>query len=132
MMNAAEIQLELGKHTREYDMSNPTRSAAVLAEILTNSQKLRELAAQDPEVMVAISNGLTKYLPTPAFVNDANIYLVVVISLGVVAISAILGVICLAYGVAGTVQIPETVTALGSAAIGALAGLLTPSPGSRG
>ncbi len=107
------------------------RSAEVLTEIMTNSEKLRALAAQDPTVMKAIADGLAKYLPTPAFVTDTKIYMVVVVSLGLVAVVAMIGALWLARGATGTAQIPETVTALGSAAIGALAGLLAPSPRSR-
>lgn len=106
------------------------RSADVLSEIMSKSEKLRELAARDPSVQKAISDGLVKYLPTPALVSNSRIYIVVVVTLGIVAVSATIGVILLAYGVKEPV-IPETVTALGSAAIGALAGLLAPSPSSR-
>lgn len=111
----------------------PARSADVLSEIMANSDKLRQLVAQDPSVQKVISDGLVKYLPTPAFVSNATIYVIVVASLGLVVVSAMVGAIVLAYGATGPnpVQIPETVTALGSAAIGALAGLLAPSPGSR-
>lgn len=104
------------------------RSADVLSEIMSNSQKLRELAAQDPTVQKAISDGLVKYLPTPAFVSNSRIYIIVVVSLGVVAVSATIGGLLLAYDGPTGSDIPATVTALGSAAIGALAGLLAPSP----
>lgn len=108
--------------------NEPARSAVVLAEIMSNSDKLRQLVAQDPAVQKAISDGLVKYLPTPAFVSNARIYVIVVASLGLVAVSAMIGAILLAYGATVPVQIPDTITALGSAAIGALAGLLAPSP----
>jgi hypothetical protein len=111
----------------------PARSVEVMSEIMSKSAKLRELVAEHPEVHKAISDGLARYLPTPAFVSNTAIYIIVVTSLGLVAMSAMIGVIVLAHGHTGTtdVKIPETVTALGSAAIGALAGLLAPSPGSR-
>jgi hypothetical protein len=111
----------------------PARSAEVLTEIMSNSAKLRELAAQDPAVQKAISDGLINYLPTPALVSNATIYICVVAALGLVAVFAMIGAIVIACVANGpeAVKIPETVTALGSAAIGALAGLLAPSPGSR-
>lgn len=115
-------------------MSNePARSAEVLSEIMSKSDPLRQLVAQDSTVQKAISDGLVKYLPTPAYVSNATFYLIVVGSLGLVAVSAVIGAIVLAFGSTGSnpVQTPETVTALGSAAIGALAGLLVPSPGSK-
>lgn len=67
--------------------------------------------------------------------SDRFIYRIVVIALGVVAVAAVIGVILvLLIGAAtssdGALQV---LTALGSAAVGALAGLLAPSPGgSRG
>jgi len=64
--------------------------------------------------------------------SDRLIYRMVVIALGVVAIAAMLGVILVLLIGAdessdGALQV---LTALGSASIGALAGLLAPSPGS--
>lgn len=66
--------------------------------------------------------------------SDRFIYRIVVLALGVVAVAAVIGVILvLLIGAAnssdGALQV---LTALGSAAVGALAGLLAPSPGSRG
>lgn len=57
--------------------------------------------------------------------TDTVLYRMVVGSLGVVSVSSVLGVIVLA---ALTRGIPETLTALGAAAIGCLGGLLAPSP----
>ena len=53
----------------------------------------------------------------------------VVFALGITVILGIIGAIILA--MAGK-QIPEVLVALGSAAVGALAGLLAPSPASQG
>ena len=106
---------------------NIARSADVLSEIMANSPALRELAAKDPTVLKVISDGLVKYLPTPALVSNTRIYIIVVASLGIVAVSAVIGGVVLAFGVEKP-DIPATVTALGSAAIGALAGLLAPGP----
>lgn len=57
--------------------------------------------------------------------NDPWIYRVVVLSLGFMGTGAIIGAMLLAFVGKTT---PEVVTALGSAAVGALAGLLAPSP----
>jgi len=43
----------------------------------------------------------------------------------------VIGVIALSFNATGTIQIPDVLTALGSAAIGALAGILAPSPTQR-
>lgn len=67
--------------------------------------------------------------------SDRFIYRIVVIALGIVAVATVIGVILvLLVGIDdssdGALQV---LTALGSASIGALAGLLAPSPGgSRG
>lgn len=63
--------------------------------------------------------------------SDRFIYRIVVIALGIVAVAAVVGVILvLLIGIDdssdGALQV---LTALGSAAVGALAGLLAPSPG---
>jgi hypothetical protein len=62
-------------------------------------------------------------LPTPV-VTDF-IYRVIVITLAAVAIGGLLGIVLLS--VAGK-TVPEGVVALASAAVGAMAGLLAPSP----
>jgi hypothetical protein len=63
--------------------------------------------------------------------TDQWIYRIVVASLGATVIAIILGIIVLM--AIGTIKddksVPTIFTALGSAAIGALAGLLAPSPG---
>ena len=61
--------------------------------------------------------------------TDVWIYRIVVVGLALVIVTAMGGAIALsAYGKA----IPETVTALGSGALGAMAGLLVPSPAKQG
>ncbi len=62
--------------------------------------------------------------------REAGIYYIVVSALSAVALVAIVGTLYLA--ATGTdAQLPETITALGAAAIGALAGLLAPSPAGK-
>lgn len=61
----------------------------------------------------------------PPLQTDVMIYRIVVFALGVVIVSAMGGAILLSvYGK----PIPETLTALGSGALGAMAGLLAPTP----
>lgn len=62
----------------------------------------------------------------PALQSDPWIYRIVVSVLGLVVLAAVIGAIVLGFQ---WITIPETLTALGSAAVGALAGLLAPSPG---
>ena len=61
----------------------------------------------------------------PAYIGDKTIYRMVVLALTLVLLSSAIGAIILGWwGKA----MPESLIALGSAAIGALAGLLAPSP----
>lgn len=62
--------------------------------------------------------------------NDVWIYRLVVSALGAVILLIILGVIVLMFNdnIDGDDKVPTIFTAIGSAAIGALAGLLAPSP----
>jgi len=69
----------------------------------------------------------TKALP-PHDPVDIPVYHTVVRILGIIAILSIIGAIALA--VIGR-AIPESVVALGSASVGALAGLLAPSPAAK-
>ncbi len=57
--------------------------------------------------------------------SDVLIYRIVVLALGLGVVVSILGALTLAFFGKPT---PEVVTALGSACVGALAGLLAPSP----
>ena len=60
--------------------------------------------------------------------KDVWLYRMVVAVLGLTVVSSVLGTIVLAMAGQST---PEVIVALGSAAIGGLAGLLTPSPLNR-
>ena len=66
--------------------------------------------------------------------NDVWIYRAVVAILGVVLLATVLGGIWLAFNGHGdqTIKLPDAIVAIGSAAVGALAGLLAPSPVTRG
>ena len=109
-------------------MADVVRSAEVIDKILARSKPLRKLVEQEPQVLTAITEELVKFYPTPAYVSDSSIYKVVVIFLGLVALIAMVGAVVLAFRSGTTQQIPDVITALGSASIGALAGLLAPSP----
>lgn len=88
-----------------------------------------QVKADPQSVLHKLAKKVTRNLPTPAFVSDATTYRIVVIALGLVAVIATGGAIYLSsMATSPRVDIPDVVTALGSAAIGALAGLLAPSP----
>ena len=65
--------------------------------------------------------------------TDNWIYRIVVLSLGLAVLSIIIGVIVLVASgkITDDKNVPTILTALGSAALGAMAGLLAPSPKSK-
>jgi hypothetical protein len=112
-------------------MAKIPRSADLLATI--QIQELDKLGSnishQDKEKTIReAAKVATEHLPPPAIQFDPLIYRLVVIFLGLVALAAITGAIIL-NAIHPMGMIPEVLTALGAAAIGALAGLLAPSPG---
>jgi hypothetical protein len=72
-----------------------------------------------------LANQVVRELP-PALQTDRWVYRIVVSVLGLVVLAAVIGAIMLGYH---SITIPETLTALGATAVGALAGLLTPFAG---
>jgi hypothetical protein len=86
---------------------------------------------RDPELVQELQkdpvNTLQRY-QSALHVPDTWIYRIVVLSLGLTVIIAAVGGICLA--VRGVTDTPDILVALGSAAVGALAGLLAPVPAS--
>jgi hypothetical protein len=108
-------------------MSDIPRSADVLVKMISASPAYLADLQQNPETTLkAVAKLATESLPPPAFVTDTLVYRIVVGSLGIVAIAAILGAIFLS--ALGSDSVPDLLTALGAASIGALAGLLAPSP----
>ncbi len=93
-------------------------------------QSVDELAikvAGDPELARRISEKPAETLAGLAapLQSDVWIYRIVVIALGLTVVLAVIGGILLT---SMTKDVPELLVALGSAAVGALAGLLAPSP----
>lgn len=112
-------------------MAEPRRSADLMVDLILGDSILLQQVLQDPEpTLRRLADLATKELPPPAFVTDVTTYRIVVSMLGFVAILAIGGAIYITVTTAsGTLPaIPDVLTALGAAAIGALAGLLAPSP----
>jgi hypothetical protein len=99
-------------------------------DIEKDPQVLANLKEKPLETLQSYAAKATRHLPQPALIWDYWLYRIVVISLGIVAVTAIFGAIYLSAitPVGTTVRLPETLTALGAAAIGALAGLIAPSP----
>lgn len=96
-------------------------------------QSVSELAvkvAQDSELQQQIKTDPVNTIASIAapLATDAWIYRMVVAALGLGILLAMMGAIVLTFKAQ---TVPEVLTALGSAAVGALAGLLAPSPSSR-
>jgi len=94
--------------------------------ILGNDALIAQLKVDPEKTLKSVAAQVTKSLPQPVIVTDYWTYRIVVIALGIVVISAMLGAVYLS---AQKMVISDLLTALGAAAIGALAGLLTPLPG---
>lgn len=105
-----------------------TRSAEELVRRVTENQQLVDEVKTDPTTTLQrVASQVVRDIP-PALQSDPWIYRIVVLVLGLSVLSALIGAIILS---AQKLPIPETLTALGSAAVGALAGLLAPSPSQR-
>lgn len=89
----------------------------------TENHSATDLAAalaQDPKLAGDAIARLT------AFITDKWTYRIVVLALGIAVLIGMLGLIVLSWR--GVTVLPEGLVAIASAAVGALAGLLAPSP----
>jgi hypothetical protein len=94
------------------------RSLGDLSTALDNDPKLQADIKTDPA-------GTIKNLAVQAQIPDTWVYRLVILTLGTVLIGVVAGGFAMAaYGK----TIPEALVSIGSAALGALAGLLAPSP----
>jgi len=114
-------------------MAEQIRSAELLVKTaLGTPGVLDDLKARPEETLKKLESQVIQQLPARALEQDKWIYRMVVGSLSIVVITVVFGVIYLTVkATTPTVQIPDVLTALGSAAIGALAGILAPSPASK-
>ncbi|NTV10489.1 MAG: hypothetical protein HGA47_06905 [Zoogloea sp.] len=109
------------------------RSAVALVNRIVASPELTEKVRTNPQIeLPRIADQFVRELPPP-LESDPWIYRIVVLALGSTVLIVVAGAVLLAgmHGGAAEVRIPEVLTAIGSAAVGALAGLLAPSPASR-
>jgi hypothetical protein len=103
-----------------------------MARRVETVQDLAELVREDPALAREIQSRPAETIAELAapLERDVWIYRIVVGALSLVAVVAIVGAIVVAVSTDDT-QVPDAVVALGSAAVGALAGLLAPQA-SRG
>ena len=104
-------------------MEYKAESVQDVKNILATNSKFQEDFKQDPE-------GTIKQIQDTSTLPDNGVYRIVVSSLGLVILVIAIGIVWRV--AAGTPiedkNVPTILTALGSAAVGALAGLLAPSP----
>lgn len=101
-------------------MSARIESLADLATSVARDAELANSIKDDPKT------ALTGIAAASALTRDKWTYRIVVLALGSAVIIAMLGLILLAWK--GVPSVPDGLVAIGSAAVGALAGLLAPSP----
>ena len=91
------------------------------------------LIADDPDVKDDARKAAKEAAGTVArwTIPDTRVYRIVVWVLGIVALMTVAGGITLAF-FPSSQGLPQAVVSIGSAAVGALAGLLAPSPGGDG
>ncbi len=109
-----------------------------MAMVIRSAEEMVKRVMLDPALMEAVKTdpgpALQKVAqqvikdnpPGPPLQTDKWIYRLVVSALGLAVILSLISTVVLS--LAGKTQIPDVLTALGSAAVGALAGLLAPSP----
>ncbi len=105
-------------------MSKSFRSFDEFKTELLENHELQEEFRKDPEAAAE------KYSGRNPLDSDKWIYRIIVIALGATVLFIILGVIVLMIldKIGANKEVPTILTAIGSAAIGAMAGLLAPAP----
>jgi cytochrome c biogenesis protein CcdA len=104
-----------------------------MAQEITTLNDLKNELVSNPELQSKFKqdpvNAIQQIQQNPLS-TDKWIYRIIVLSLGITIIFVIIGVIVLIAmdKISGDQQVPTILTAIGSAAIGALAGLLAPPP----
>ena len=98
----------------------------LVTEALGNEELLAKIKEDPKKELPKLAEEVTQMLPPLEMPPDVWIYRVVVLSLGITVLSVVIGSIILTGR--DVAKIPDLLTAIGSAAVGALAGLLAPSP----
>ena len=113
---------------------NPNQSSfrsaeELLRRVMTQPELIEKIKTDPAKEIQGLVSQVTKEIPAmPPLEYDVWIYRMVVTALGVVIVLSVAGAI---YLTAIKVEIPDILTAIGSAAVGALAGLLSPSPSQK-
>jgi hypothetical protein len=104
-------------------MSSQNKNLRDLPRDLATDQELQKKFTENP------ADVIRQYQQTP-LEKDEWVYRIIVLALGITIFTIVLGVIILigTGKVSDDKHVPAILTAIGSAAIGAIAGLLVPAP----
>jgi hypothetical protein len=104
-------------------MPAPRSADELVKRALATPERIEELKSNPEATLRQLAREVTR--DTPSAENDPWLYRMIVLIIGLTALVAVLGaVVIVASG--RSEQVPDILTALGSGAIGALAGFLTP------
>jgi hypothetical protein len=106
-------------------MADKMRSADKMMQLFEEDPSLVERLKTEPFKVLGETAKEAKNTTTPVYIGDKSIYRIAVIVLGILAVTAAFGSIWVVYQKA---IMPEVLTALGSAAVGALVGLFASPP----
>jgi cytochrome bd-type quinol oxidase subunit 1 len=109
-------------------MTGPLRSADVLVKSVLDDPAQKAMLATNPGEVLHAAAAKAKD-QVPAYFNDVWVYRIVVGALCLVVLTVVGAYIYLA---TGNAKPNEALVAIGSGALGAITGLLAPSPGQKG
>ena len=113
-------------------MTEELRSVDLMVRTaLASPEILNEIKIDPVDTLKRLQAETIKSMPPRVMEHDPLIYRMVVGALALTVLIVVVGVIILKYSTGEKFSVPDILTALGSAAIGALAGLLAPSPVAR-
>ena len=108
-------------------MTQSIRSADMLVRSVLSDPQKKAALATDPDGVLNDAAAEAKAL-VPAYINDKWVYRVVV---GALSLAILLVIAAYVYLAATPKGPPEALVAIGSGALGALTGLLAPSPSQK-
>lgn len=113
-------------------MKKTIRSTTELHDYMRENMPLLKTAGDEAATEQALENTISNVTIAPAYTSDIWIYRMVVICLAVAILAVVIGVIIITVNSTGSgdinQKIPVILVSIISTAVGALAGLLAPSP----
>jgi len=116
----------MAKHNKSDIPRSADNLVDILIPLMKEEQFIDRLKADPEKVVKQLADSVTRNLPTPALVSDKGIYGIAVFIAGLMGIISAVGIVWLSLVGGDGITIPESLTAISSAAIGGLVGLLAP------